>query len=107
MCPTCMVEKKFNQIENKSKLKTATTYKCNYGGCNYEMLYIIQCGYTICDNWFHHLSQNEYGISEYSNKFDKIHGAKKCCKQCVDKLMIFFVNSINTSKNISQSSSSK
>ena len=64
-CLFCMIQKWFNQIN------------C----CNWLWIkrYCIQCGDTTCDNWFHHLYQNEYNISEYSNEFDKIHGVKKCC----------------------------
>ena len=69
-----------------------------YVVCNHETLHTIQYGYTNFDNWFYHLCQNEYDISEYSNEFDKMHGVKKRCKQYVEKLMETFVNSITTSK---------
>ena len=65
---------------NSIKLIVATNYECNVVGFKHETLPTIQCGDTTCDNWFHHLYQNKYNISEYSNKFDKIHGVKKCCK---------------------------
>ena len=63
-------------------LKDPINCKCNYIVCQYLTLENIKkkFGDTDCKNWFHHLYQNKYNISEYSNKFDKIHGVKKCCK---------------------------
>ena len=95
MCPSCRVEKEFNEISNASSKKVKTNYDCNYADCKYTLLPNIQYSHTSSDNWFNHSCQNKYDISKYYNEFDTIHGLKKRCKNCVDKMIQKFVNTIN------------
>ena len=50
MCPSCKVEKEFNEISNVSSKKVTTNYDCNYAHCKYILLPTIQYSHTSCDN---------------------------------------------------------
>ena len=87
MCPSCTVQKLFKETENESSLKVATNNNCNYIAYKYNLFIIVECSDTSCNNWFHHMCQDEYGNSKYNNEFSIMHNLKKRCKICVDKLM--------------------
>ena len=68
---------------------------CNYVNCKYNLLLTVQCSDTSCNNWIHHMCQNEYDNSKCNTEFDMIHNLKKRCKMYVDTLMESFVNSVH------------
>ena len=72
-------------IKGSSNLLSST--KCNYVDCNSNSLVTIKCGDASCNNWFHHIYQNEYNCAKYNNGFESMHNVKKCCRVCVDKIM--------------------
>ena len=69
--------------------------RCNYIDCKYNSLITIKCNNTSCNNWFHHLCQNEYNYVKYDNEFDSIHSIKNGCSVCVDKMMETFLKSVD------------
>ena len=87
MCQTCTVGKQFQEkaIEGSSNLLSST--KCNYVDCKFNSLVIIKCDDTSCNNWFHHICQNEYDCAKFDNGFDSMHSIKKRCSVCVDNIM--------------------
>ena len=85
MCQTSNVEKEYkeNTIEDSSNLFSNT--KFNYVGCNFKSLVTIKCGDISCNNWLHHICQDEYDCAKYDNGFDTMYSCKKRCRVCVDK----------------------
>ena len=96
MSQTRNVEKEYkeNTIENSSNLLSNT--KCNYVGCNFKSLIAIKCGDISCNNWLHHICQNDYDYAKYDNGFDTMHSCKKRCRVCVDKIMDKLTKSVVT-----------
>ena len=85
---------KENAIEGSSNILSST--KCNYVDYNLNSLVTIKCGDTSCNNWFHHICQNEYDCAKYDNGFDSIHSGKKRCRVCVEKIMETLPISVET-----------
>ena len=79
-------------IDDSSNLLSNT--KCNYLGCNFKSLVTIKCGDISCNNWLHHICQNEYNCAKYDIAFDTMHSCKKRCRVCVDKIMDNFTKSV-------------
>ena len=52
-------------IEGSSNLLSST--KCNYVDFKYNSLVTIKCNDTSCNNWCHHICQNEYDCDKYDN----------------------------------------
>ena len=73
-------------IEGSSYLLSST--KCNYVDCNFNSLVTIKCGDTSCNNWFHHICQNEYDCAKYDNGFDSMHSVKNV----VEYMLIIYGN---------------
>ena len=44
-------------------------------------------GDSSCNNWLHHICQNEYDCAKYDNAFDTMNSYQKRCRICVDKTM--------------------
>ena len=80
-------------IEGSSNYLSSTKY--NYVDCKYNSLVTIKCNDTSCNNWFHHIYQNEYDYAKYDNGFDSMHSVKKRCNVCVDKMMETFLKSVD------------
>ena len=80
----------FQETANEGSSNLLSSTRCNYVDCKYKLLVTMKCNNISCNNWFHHLCQNEYDYSKYDNEFDSIYGVKKCCR-CVDKMMETFL----------------
>ena len=91
MCQTCTVEKVFQEkaIEGTSNLLSSTK-------CFFNSLFTIKFCDTSCNNWFHHICQNEYNCAKYDNGFDSMHNVKKRCRVFVDKIMETLSKSVET-----------
>ena len=61
--------------------------KCNYIGCNFKSSVTIKCANSSCNNWLHHICQNEYDCVKYDNVFDTMNSYQKRCRICVDIAM--------------------
>ena len=96
MCQTSNVEKDYkeNMIDDSSNLLSNT--KCNYVGCKFKSLVTIKWNDISCNNWLHHICQNEYDCAKYDNAFDSMHSCKKRCRVCVDKIMDKVTKSVVT-----------
>ena len=99
MCQTCTVERQFQEkaIECSSNVLSST--KGSYVVCKYNSLITIKCNDTSCNNWFHHICQNEYDCAKYEHGFDSMHSVKNRCSVCVDKMMETFSKSVDTEEN--------
>ena len=75
MCQTCTVKKK-QETANKGSSNLLSSTRCNYIDCTYNSLVTMKYNNTSCNNWFHHLCQNEYDCSIYDSEFDSIHSVK-------------------------------
>ena len=80
-----------SNVEKEYKENT----KCNYIGCNFKSLVTIKYGDSSCNNWLHHISQNEYDCAKYDNAFDTMNSYQKRCRICVDKTMEKFTMMLN------------
>ena len=83
--------------ENSKKVITHNVY--NYVDCKWSSLVTEPCQDRYCDYFFHHLCQNDYDTKKFDDEFDYIHGVKKRCKSCVDKMMKSFDNILKISSN--------
>ena len=85
MCQASNVEKDIKKIRNYY-----------YIGCNFKSFVTIKCGDSSCNNWLHHICQNEYDCAKYDNAFDTMNSYQKRCRICVDKTMDKFTKSVVT-----------
>ena len=76
MCQTCTVGKQFQEKAIKGSSNLLSSTKCNYVDCKFNSLVIIKCDDTSCNNWFHHICQNEYDCTKNNNGFDSMHSVK-------------------------------
>ena len=83
MCSSCNVDKELNKEVNETLLKYPINYNCNCVVSIYTTLATMKYCDTDYYNWFHHLCQNEYDSSKYSNGFVHLHGVKKHCKHAL------------------------
>ena len=76
MCQTYNMGKKYKEktIEGSSNLLSRT--KFNYVDCNFNSLVTIKYGDILCNNWLHHICQNEYDCAKYENRFDNMYSVK-------------------------------
>ena len=80
MCQTSNVEKEYkeNMIDDSSNLLSNT--KCNYVGCNFKSSVTIKCGNISCNNWLHHICQNDFNVVEYV-----LTRLWKSCQKCCNR----------------------
>ena len=89
------VDKELNDEVKELLLKNPINDNCSYFVCKYSTLETIKVVDTDCKKWCRPLCQNEYNSSKHSNVVEPVHGVKKRCKPCVDRMINKFDNSIN------------
>ena len=85
MYQICFFETGYKNSDNSESLKKVITKNvCNYVDCKWSSLVTEPCQDRYCDNFFHHLCQNDYDTETYTDGYDQMHGLKKRYKSCVD-----------------------
>ena len=95
VCPTCFYERGYKANDNIESLKKVITKTfCNCVDCKWPSLATEPCQDRSCVNFLHHLCENDYDTEKFTDEFDQMHGVKKRCKSCVDKMMKACDNSL-------------